>query len=146
MLFARRNSLLVSVHTEAIREDDWDSIVTCHMGSPAARTWSFERKVCLSFSPSCATPLPRPDLICLPPQALGKHSLAIPEPESQGHAKCVAVSPCGNFAIVGLTSGHMHKYNLQSGALRGSFGSPKGAPIRPHAHAPLSCLLFCVRV
>ena len=34
---------------------------------------------------------------------------------------CVAISACGNFAVVGTAGGDVHRYNLQSGAHRGAF-------------------------
>ena len=36
-------------------------------------------------------------------------------------AQCVAVSPCGNFGVIGYSSGHVDTFNMQSGLHRGSF-------------------------
>lgn len=38
--------------------------------------------------------------------------------------QCVDISSCGNFCIIGYSSGHVDKYNLQSGIHRGSIGDP----------------------
>ena len=36
----------------------------------------------------------------------------------------VALSPCGSFAVLGSDRGHVARFNMQSGAERGEFGSP----------------------
>ena len=40
--------------------------------------------------------------------------------------KAVAITSCGNFAIIGLSSGAVDVYNMQSGIHRGSFGRDQG--------------------
>ena len=40
--------------------------------------------------------------------------------------QAVDLSSCGNYAIVGYSSGHVDVYNMQSGKHRGSFGKPVG--------------------
>ena len=41
---------------------------------------------------------------------------------TQGKPICaVAVSACGNFAVVGTEGGDVHRFNLQSGAHRGAY-------------------------
>uniref|UniRef100_S4RRJ1 WD repeat domain 36 n=1 Tax=Petromyzon marinus TaxID=7757 RepID=S4RRJ1_PETMA len=98
--------------SETARQSDWDGIVSCHRGFVSVSTWSFLRG------------------------SMGSHRL---EPEGMKRdrtdpttATAVTVSPCGNFAIIGLSSGHVNVYNLQSGLPRGSFGSPTahGGPVR----------------
>ena len=37
-------------------------------------------------------------------------------------ASSVIVTACGNFVLIGYSSGHVDVYNLQSGIHRGSFG------------------------
>ncbi|XP_044536058.1 WD repeat-containing protein 36 [Gracilinanus agilis] len=39
--------------------------------------------------------------------------------------KAIDITPCGNFAVIGLTSGNVDVYNMQSGMHRGSFGMKK---------------------
>lgn len=36
------------------------------------------------------------------------------------------ITSCGNFAIIGLSSGTVDVYNMQSGIHRGSFGNDQG--------------------
>ena len=84
---------------EHARERDWDNIVTCHQREVGVRTWTYQSK------------------------RIGKHTLKHPAVESAGGiAKVVEISGCGNFALVGYTTGHVLKYNLQSGKCRGAFG------------------------
>jgi U3 small nucleolar RNA-associated protein 21 len=63
---------------EEVREREWDNVVTTHARDGVARTWRWENK------------------------RLGSHKL---EPKTHGgpprEAKSVAMSACGNFAIVG---------------------------------------------
>jgi len=79
-----------------LRERDWCNVVTCHSGSGRAYTWR------------------------LKDGALGEHALA--PPRAGGAAvTAVAITACGNFALVGCESGDCDKFNLQSGLHRGSF-------------------------
>ncbi len=75
------------------------------LGSHIAYTWSFENR------------------------SLGAHKLSPPFTSSNSsmgsgpvdRATAVALSPCGNFGIVGHSSGKIYKYNMQSGLYNGSF-------------------------
>ena len=49
-------------------------------------------------------------------------------------AKSVAVSACGNFGVVGYACGRIDRYNMQSGAHRGTYWAPAPAG---HASAVL---------
>lgn len=40
--------------------------------------------------------------------------------------KAVDITSCGNFAVIGLSSGTVDVYNMQSGIHRGSFGKDQG--------------------
>ncbi len=40
------------------------------------------------------------------------------------HATTVCLSFCGNFVFIGYDSGHVDKFNVQSGIHRGEFGCP----------------------
>ena len=42
------------------------------------------------------------------------------------YVQCACITGCGNFAILGMTSGHLEMYNMQSGLHRGVFGRGKG--------------------
>ncbi|KAK7486461.1 hypothetical protein BaRGS_00022262 [Batillaria attramentaria] len=93
---------------ESNRESDWDNVVACHRGLRMVTTWSTQR---------CT---------------MGKHKL---DSQRFHHgnehrnttALAVDVSSCGNYAVIGYSSGHVDLYNLQSGKQRGSYGKPSKA-------------------
>jgi hypothetical protein len=99
-----------AVAASVAKEREWANVVTTHRHCPHAYTWSAERK------------------------ALGAHKLggnkktksrtsmradewnASPAPSD---VTAVCMSPCGNFAFLGLRNGRVEKYNVQSGVIRG---------------------------
>uniref|UniRef100_A0A8C5B1B7 Small-subunit processome Utp21 domain-containing protein n=1 Tax=Gadus morhua TaxID=8049 RepID=A0A8C5B1B7_GADMO len=92
--------------SESAREGDWDGVVALHRGEAAARTWNYQR---------CT---------------MGKHRLAPPADRldnarlSNVHTTAVDITSCGNFVLIGWSSGHLDVYNLQSGIHRGHYGNP----------------------
>jgi U3 small nucleolar RNA-associated protein 21 len=80
-----------------LREYDWDNVVSCHVGQDGARTWSTHS---LAIARGRLAPPPPPP----PPAAV----------------ECVCLSACGSFAFLGTAAGAVHKFNVQSGLLRGS--------------------------
>jgi U3 small nucleolar RNA-associated protein 21 len=83
------------------KEKEWDNIITCHENSSIAYTWNFQKRI------------------------IGKHQLQSTEPKKTP-IKSVAISTCGNFAIIGTASGWIDKFNIQSGIHRGSFHDVAG--------------------
>ncbi|XP_029564560.1 WD repeat-containing protein 36 [Salmo trutta] len=88
--------------SESARQSDWDSIVACHRGYLMTTTWNYQKG------------------------SMGAHKL---EPERFNknralsvHATAVDITSCGNFVVVGLSSGHIDVYNMQSGMRRGQYG------------------------
>lgn len=75
----------------AEKRDRWDTLLTAHKSSKEARTWSLKRG------------------------ALGSHSFFTSD---DSICKSVAVSHCGNFAVLGSARGGLVVYNLQSGFQR----------------------------
>ena len=47
------------------------------------------------------------------------------------HMQAVDITSCGNFVLIGWSSGHLDVYNLQSGIHRGHYGDPTGKIITP---------------
>ena len=84
-----------------LRERDWCNVVTCHADSDTAYTWRLSQG------------------------ALGEHVLT--QPQGGGAAvTAVALSPCGNYALLGGDGGHVDRFNLQSGLHRGSYMRSSG--------------------
>ena len=40
--------------------------------------------------------------------------------------QCVTITSCGNFAVAGMSTGHIELFNMQSGLHRGELGRPRG--------------------
>lgn len=85
-----------------VRERDWCNVITAHQGHPRAYTWRLQS------------------------YAIGEHVLSPPGMESgpgmEGvHVSAVALSKCGTFGLVGLSSGRVDRYNMQSGLHRGQY-------------------------
>ncbi|KAM9933187.1 hypothetical protein OXX80_007191 [Metschnikowia pulcherrima] len=82
---------ITSFSMSVAREGEWENVVSTHKGETFARTWDSRTK------------------------RVGRHMLATVD---GGLAKSACVSHCGNFALVGSSSGGIGVYNLQSGLLR----------------------------
>ncbi|CAG04934.1 unnamed protein product, partial [Tetraodon nigroviridis] len=80
------------------RQSDWDGIAACHRGRRAATTWNYQR---------CT---------------MGAHQLQPPAVCRDAVATAVDVTSCGNFAVIGSSSGRVDVYNMQSGLHRGCYG------------------------
>lgn len=91
-----------------LRHFDWPSVVTTHVGVPDAYVWSPHQ------------------------QALVTRMLIVPRKATTGakapDAVVAAVSTCGNYAVLGLENGEIHRFNLQSCYYRGIVGSLTGTP------------------
>ncbi|KAK2156514.1 hypothetical protein LSH36_211g01051 [Paralvinella palmiformis] len=90
---------------EPSRQSDWDSIVTCHRGEKLVMTWNYQRST------------------------MGVHKLIHERFQDvitykNVSAQCVDISSCGNFAVIGYSSGHVDLFNIQSGIHRGTYGNP----------------------
>jgi U3 small nucleolar RNA-associated protein 21 len=103
---------VVDMATCEVRHFDWPAVVSAHENTDAAYLWS-------AFNQSLA-----PVRLC-PPDTKG------------AVVTKVAISPCGNFSVVGLSNGSLHKFNLQSQTHRGAFAL-KDEPAR-HAHRGAVC-------
>lgn len=89
--------------SDTSRQSDWDNIAACHRGECVVTTWSYQRST------------------------MGKYKLKHPrfdeDPECKNAvALCTDISGCGNFVVIGYSTGHVDTYNLQSGIHRGSYG------------------------
>ncbi|KAJ8578842.1 hypothetical protein ON010_g361 [Phytophthora cinnamomi] len=104
------------------RARDWANVVTCHENEIAAYVWRFEnraigKKVLRQFDPSNRVP----------------SGSAEDLRRKKTQATSVAISSCGNYALVGSLGGCVFRYNMQSGEARGSFpvaATPKAKIIR----------------
>lgn len=109
--------------SETTREKEWDSIAACHRGVKKVTTWSYDR---------CC---------------MGKHQLLHKRFEGvRGiSALCVSLSACGNFVTIGYSSGHVDRFNIQSGIHRMTYGKELGEEVVDRYFAPVSWCLFVGR-
>ncbi|KAK9239623.1 Utp21 specific WD40 associated putative domain-containing protein [Lipomyces kononenkoae] len=82
------------------RQGDWENIVTAHKDQAFARTWDGQRGI------------------------VGRWQL---KTSDKGTVRSVAISFCGNFALIGSAHGSIDVFNLQSGIHRKRFRSHKKA-------------------
>lgn len=90
--------------SEATRDKEWDNIAAIHDGLVQTTTWSFSK------------------------QRMGTHRL-VPEQfqnaqrtDFQTEATCLCVTHCGNFVLIGYSSGDVERFNMQSGIHRAHYG------------------------
>ncbi|CAG9464933.1 unnamed protein product [Pedinophyceae sp. YPF-701] len=100
---------VVAMDSCHVRERDWASVVTAHEGDPKAYTWR------------------------LAEARIGEWALFPPrtpeDPTPNAPATAVALSCCGNYALVGSAAGRLDVYNMQSGIHRGVYQLPEGGSV-----------------
>lgn len=92
--------------SETAREKHWDSIVALHSGLSVATTWSFDKRK-------------MGELKLLPEKFKEKN-----RKDFRSVASSLNMSHCGNFVLIGYSSGDIERFNIQSGIHRASYGSP----------------------
>jgi len=97
---------LKSMDLSDSRSRDWGDLVTIHENHSFAYVWSTKRG-------AQSGPILRQ-------LDWNVSAMKIPPPP-RTHATSVAMSACGNFALVGTKGGIIYKYNVQSGHQRGSY-------------------------
>eukprot|EP01061_Rhynchopus_euleeides_P003544 TRINITY_DN12821_c0_g1_i6.p1 TRINITY_DN12821_c0_g1~~TRINITY_DN12821_c0_g1_i6.p1 ORF type:complete len:806 (+),score=359.20 TRINITY_DN12821_c0_g1_i6:155-2419(+) len=98
------------------RTSDWGSVVTGHRGSGEARTWRMD-----NFTITASQKKQKSGGKNATKNA-GATILKSPNSQdSSAEVSCVCVSRCANYGIIGLTSGRIHVFNLQSGAYEGYY-------------------------
>ena len=96
---------IVDLRCEVIKENDWDGIIAVHEQRRRVSGWNYIRATRSQHRfehERFATKV--------------YHNIDVV-------ATCCDISPCGNFCIIGYSTGHMDMYNMQSGLYRGSFGT-----------------------
>ena len=103
---------VVGLATSEARSRDWGDLVTIHRNHAMAYVWSTKRG-------AQSGPVLR--------QPQWNISAMKDRPPRSANATSLAISACGNFALVGTMGGVVYKYNLQSGLPRGSY--PRDATV-----------------
>lgn len=113
---------VIALATGTSRESAWDNVLCIHANSPIVTSWTTRR------------------------QSIGSHCFIHHRFETQPELSCVyasaiTITECGNFALIGMSSGHVDCFNIQSGRHRGmlidsSLLTDNGKKIR-RAHASI---------
>ncbi|KAK4468749.1 hypothetical protein MN116_007924 [Schistosoma mekongi] len=92
------------------RAEAWDSVVTIHKGKRQVTSWDFMKATRGQhwFDP-------------LKFRGCGGEANRL---YSKTFATCVYMTNCGNYVLIGYSSGDVFKFNMQSGLERGSYGLP----------------------
>lgn len=107
---------IIEFTSEATREKEWDNIAAIHLGLNVVTTWSYDKVKMGSLK--------------LVPERLKQKPNESKNKVVKVTATCLCLTHCGNFVIVGYSSGHVDRYNIQSGIHRATYGAPtahKGA-------------------
>lgn len=97
---------IIQFTSETTREKHWDSIVAIHSGLVVATSWSFDKRK-------------MGDLKLLPEKFKEKN-----RKDFRTVASSLIMSHCGNFVLIGYSSGDIERFNIQSGIHRVSYGNP----------------------
>lgn len=97
--------------SEKTREKEWDNIAATHLGLGVVTTWSYNKT------------------------RMGEHKLLPIELKKNynANATSLCLTQCGNFVVIGYNIGQIHRFNIQSGIHRATYGRAKGAhkgPVR----------------
>jgi len=98
---------IVRFTSETTRDKEWDSIAALHLGVNVVTTWSYEK-------------LKMGELKLRHERfrkAVGSNPRVFACPSS------ICLTHCGNFVVIGYSSGHCDRYNIQSGIHRATYGT-----------------------
>ncbi|XP_012252233.2 WD repeat-containing protein 36 [Athalia rosae] len=95
---------ITGLASESAREKDWDNIAASHLGLGVVTTWSYDK-------------LKMGELKLLPKRFDHK-------PNATATSLCI--THCGNFVIIGYSTGHTDRFNMQSGIHRATYGGETG--------------------
>lgn len=106
---------IIQFTSETTREKEWDNIAAIHLGIPMVTTWSYDK-------------LKMGELKLLPERFQRKKR------DLNAHiaATCLCLTHCGNFVIIGYSTGDVDRFNIQSGLHRDTYGVPRAhnTPVR----------------
>ena len=92
--------------SETTRDKEWDSIAAIHVDLLQTTTWSFDKNK-------------MGDLKLVPEKFQNKR-----RKDFKATASAVSLTHCGNFVLIGYTSGDVERFNIQSGIHRATYGKP----------------------
>lgn len=99
---------IVKFTSEVTRDKEWDSIAAIHNGVLQSTTWSYHKSK-------------MGDLKLIPEKYQNRKN------ETSIEATCLSLTICGNFVVIGYSSGDLIRFNIQSGIERADYGNPNPA-------------------
>lgn len=96
---------IVQFTSETTREKDWDNIASIHLGLSMVTTWSYNN-------------LKMGELKLLPERFYKKNYKGTID----SVATCLCMTRCGNFVLIGYNTGHVDRFNIQSGIWQEHYG------------------------
>ncbi|TGZ53856.1 WD repeat-containing protein 36 [Temnothorax longispinosus] len=96
---------ITELAAEVTREKEWCNIAATHSGLGMVTTWSSHLQK-------------MGDLKLLPERFKNNYNAS---------ATSLCLTRCGNFVVIGYSTGHVDRFNIQSGIHRASYGSENGA-------------------
>lgn len=103
---------IVELAAETTREKEWCNLVALHAGAPFATSWSFER-------------MKMGEHRFLPERFRG---VSAKQKEDPVAATALSMTACGNFVLLGYSTGHVDRFNVQSGLHRCTYGGGADKP------------------
>jgi len=97
---------IIDFTTDTTRDKEWDNIACVHRQQGLATTWSFGN--------------------CKMGELQLLHERFKQEMDlRRAVATCICLTSCGNFVVLGYSSGHVDRFNIQSGIHRGTYNHGK---------------------
>ncbi len=112
---------VTAIASASIRSKDWEDVVTAHMDDGFARTWRVQEKKVGRWSLKAGEGAVKVRSMTWEP---GNDAVTYRLCTTQA----VSVSACGNYGLVGSSTGHIRMYNMQSGQQRKTFSLDGVAP------------------
>lgn len=98
---------IIKFTTETTREKEWDNIGAIHRNLVQTTTWTFHKQK-------------MGELKLVPEQFQNKNR----HKDFSAEATSLCLTHCGNFIIIGYSTGHVERFNIQSGIHRMQYGNP----------------------
>lgn len=102
------------------RERDWCNLLTCHEGDSCGYTWRLKDRAIGEH-------------VLKPKHGYDPENAVLRASAQKTAVTAVSVSQCGNFGFIALGSGHVERFNLQSGSHRGVLSDPQLSHGRAHS-------------
>ncbi|KAK0097743.1 hypothetical protein PV326_014046 [Microctonus aethiopoides] len=104
---------------EKTREKEWDNVAAMHLGLGVVTTWSYDKL------------------------KMGEHKILPGRfvKNVNANSSCLCITQCGNFIVIGYNTGHVDRFNIQSGQHRATYGGEEKAhdgPVRGVTVDPLN--------